>query len=211
MSRTGLVLAAAAWLAACGEANVTTFKTVPISPFMGEPVLGDPKSPVEIIEYASTTCGHCWALHEKVMPDLKTAYIDTGKAHLRYRVMPTPPPEISMAGAAIARCAGEAKFFEVITDLFDHQEQLLGAARSPGRVQQLLVAVGGRHGLTPDEVGTCINDKAIQAATIKGVADAPSFVTGTPTLIVNGEVVAEHSLAALSQAIDARLNAKAAN
>jgi len=210
MIRTGLALAAAALLAACGEPKVVAFKTVPISPFMGEPVLGDPKSPVEIVEYASTTCGHCRALHEQVMPDLKKAYFDTGKAHLRYRVMPTPPPEISMAGAAIARCAGEKKFFDVIADLFDKQPQLLEAARSPGRVQQLLVAVGGRHRLSADEVGTCINDKAIQEVTIKVATDAPSFVTGTPTLIVNGDVVEEHTLAALSEAIDVKL-AKAPN
>src|SRR5690242_9163765 len=62
MIRIGLALAAAVLLAGCGEPKVVPFKTVPISPFLGEPVLGDPDSPVEIIEYASTTCSHCWML-----------------------------------------------------------------------------------------------------------------------------------------------------
>src|SRR5262249_55371657 len=145
MLRTVFAVAAATLLVACGETKVIAFKTVPITPFMGEPVLGDPSSKVEIVEYASTTCSHCYMLHKQVMPDLKRTYIDTGKAPLRYRIMPTPPAELSMAGAAIARCAGEGKFFDVITDLFDKQPQLLEAARSPGRLQQLLIAVGGRH------------------------------------------------------------------
>ena len=123
--------------------------------------------------------------------------------------MPTPPVELSLAGAAIARCAGEKKFFDVITDLFDKQPDLLRAARSPGQVQQLFVQLGGRHGLSADEVGTCIDDKAIYDLTIKGVKEAPAFVTGTPTLIVDGQVVEEHSVAALSEAIDKELAKKA--
>ncbi len=181
------------------------FKTVEISPSMGEAVLGDPNSKVEIIEYASTTCSHCKAFHETVLPELKTTYIDTGKAHLVYRVMPTPPPELSIAGAAIARCAGEQHFFAVIDDLFENQDKLVNTARRPGRLQQMLVALGGRHGLSADEVGTCINDDALQQYLIEQARTAPPSVTGTPAFIVNGKAVEANSLDALSAAIDAAL------
>lgn len=201
-------LAGALALAACSDpATPAAYKTVPISPFLEEAVLGDPASKVEIIEYASTTCSHCKAFHETVLPELKSRYIDTGKAHLVYRVMPTPPPELSMAGAAIARCAGEAHFFAVIEDLFENQERLIGANRQPGRLQQMLIALGGRHGLSADEVVTCIEDPALLKHLMDVARAAPASVTGTPAFIVNGEDVEANSLEALSAAIESELAA----
>ena len=139
--------------------------------------MGQAAAPVEVIEYASTTCGHCKAFHDSVLPDLKTKYIDTGKAKLVYRVMPTPPPELAMAGAAIARCAGEAKYFAVIDDLFKSQDDLLSAARQPRRLQQRLIELGGRHGLSADEVGTCIDDDALHKHSMDVARSAPPSIT----------------------------------
>jgi protein-disulfide isomerase len=208
------ILAAAigvmATLAACDDASQPPrdYKTVEISPFLGEPVMGDPAAPVEIVEYASTTCGHCLAFHRDEFPQLKKAYIDTGKARLRWVVLPTPPPEVSVAGAAIASCAGEKKFFDVIADLFSSQDSLVEATRSPRRLQDRLVALGERHGLSFDQVNTCVDSDAIRSAIVAGMRNAPSTITGTPTFFVDGEKVEEHTFAALSAAIDARLAAR---
>jgi len=206
--RAVFVLAALA-VSACGgpEERALPYKTVPITPFLGDAVMGDPKSPVEIVEYASTTCSHCYAFHKQALPELRTRYIDTSKAHLRWIVMPTPPAEISVAGAAIARCAGEEKYFDVIADLFDTQDALIKAAPHPRRLQQTLVALGGRHGLSADQVGTCIADPAVLAVTRKGVEEAPASVTGTPSFFVNGEQIDENSAEAIAAAIDAKLAA----
>lgn len=200
-----LLAALALALTACGasDAPPAPYTTVPILPFLGEAVMGQAAAPVEVIEYASTTCGHCKAFHDGVLPDLKTKYIDTGKAKLVYRVMPTPPPELAMAGAAIARCAGEAKYFAVIDDLFKSQDNLLSAARQPRRLQRRLIELGGRHGLSADEVGTCIDDDALHKHSMDVARSAPSSITSTPSFIVNGKDVDENTLEALSAAIDA--------
>lgn len=209
--RAAFGLAALA-LAACGESDEPLpWKIVEISPFLGDPVMGDADAPVEIVEYASTTCGHCATFHQQMLPQLKERYIDTGKAKLRWIVMPTPPAELSVAGAAIARCAGEDKFFDVIADLFDRQDELLNAARSSRRLQEALVALGGRHGLTADEVGTCISDPEIQQITVAGAQNAPDTVTGTPTFFVNGKQVDENSADAVAAVVDAELGVQPAN
>jgi protein-disulfide isomerase len=207
MLRAGLaVVASALALAACSDPAVpAAYTTVPVAPFLGEAVLGDPASKVEIVEYASTTCSHCKAFHETVLPELKAKYIDPGKAHLVYRVMPTPPAELSMAGAAIARCAGDDHFFAVIDDLFENQDRLISATLNPGQLQRMLVALGGRHGLSADEVGSCVGDVALLEHLKEVARNAPPSVTGTPAFIVDGEEVQQNSLEALSAAIDARL------
>lgn len=201
-----LALAAAAFaLAACEQPREPEpHTTVEITPFLGQPIMGDPNAPVLITEYASTTCGHCRAFHEQVFPELKAKYIDTGKARLAWVVMPTPPQAISLAGAAIARCAGEAKFFDVIDDLFDRQNEIIESGRNPWRFQKNMRDLGSRHGLNADQVGTCIDDAALIEITRKYVQESPAFVTSTPTFLIGGEDV-EQTMEALSAAIDAEL------
>ncbi len=192
-------------LAACeAPREPEAWTTVPITPFLGMPVLGDPNAPVEVIEYASTTCGHCRAFHEEVFPQLKEKYIDTGKVRFAWVVMPTPPAEISAAGAAIARCAGEDKFFAVIDDLFDHQGEIIESGRNPWRLQRNLRELGARHGLNADQVGTCITDKAIDETTRQFLGEAPPFISTTPSFMIGREEV-DQTFEALSAAIEAEL------
>jgi protein-disulfide isomerase len=195
-------------LAACNDSGpAQPYTTVEVTPFMGEAVLGDPAAPVEIVEYASTTCSHCAAFHENVLPELKAKYIDTGKARLVYRVLPTPPVELSVAGGALARCAGGGKFFEVIGDLFDNQRPLIEATQQPRKLQRLLIELGERHDLSADEVGSCIASEPLTKHIVDVARAAPESVTGTPAFIVNGKNVEGNSLEAMSAAIDAALAA----
>lgn len=206
MRLAGLVLASAAlMLAACEQPREPEpWKTVEITPFLGTPFLGQENAPVVVTEYASTTCGHCRAFHEQVFPELKTKYIDTGKIRLNWVVMPTPPQAISLAGAAIARCAGEDKFFAVIDDLFKNQNLIIEAGANPWRLQKQLRELGARHGLNADQVGTCIADPSLTEVTRKFVQESPAFVTSTPTFLIDGKDV-DQTMEALSAAIDAEL------
>lgn len=203
---TALLLAAACTPAASvGQASADNWKPVPITPFLDEAVLGDPAAPVTIIEYASTTCPHCKAWHDEILPQIKAKYLDTHKARLFYRVLPTEPAEASVAGAAIARCVPKDQFFPVIDDLFARQEEVFTAARTAAGMQAELVSFGARHGLSPDEVRTCVTDKTIRGYIRKVVDDMPKFVDGTPTFIVNGTEVETPSLEKMSAALDAAL------
>lgn len=206
MARIRLAFAVAAlMLAACEQPREPEpYNKVEITPFLGTPVMGDPNAPVLVTEFASTTCGHCRAFHEQVFPELKAKYIDTGKIRLAWVVLPTPPQAISLAGAAIARCAGEDKFFAVIDDLFDHQNEIIESGRNPWRLQQNLRDLGARHGLNADQVGTCVDDPALTELTRKYVNESPPFVTTTPTFLIAGKDV-DQTMEALSAAIDAEL------
>lgn len=206
MKRLHLPFASVALLlAACTPAApIDAYTKVAISPFLGKPVLGDPDAPVELAEYASTTCGHCRAFHEEIFPQLKAKYIDTGKVKLAWYVLPTAPAPLSFAGAAIARCAGEDRFFEAIDVMFDEQEALFNAA-SPEDVKKQLNAIGAKFDLSPDAVSTCIDDPTILEATNSALADMPKTITGTPSFVINGVKIEPESLEGISTAIDAEL------
>lgn len=210
LARIALAATAFAALAACEDpATPEAYSVVPITPFLGQPVLGDPAAPVELKEYASTTCGHCKAFHDEVFPKLKETYIDTGKVKLVWVVLPTAPTATSLAGAALARCAGEPKFFAVLDALFDAQDALIDASREARQLQQAFRDIGAKFDLSPDQVGTCIDDKDVQEATRDALADLPASITGTPSFTIHGEKLEVESYEGLAAAIDAEL-AKAA-
>ena len=45
---------------------------------MGEPALGATNAPLTIVEFSDFECSYCRRFHEKVFPQLKSEYIDTG-------------------------------------------------------------------------------------------------------------------------------------
>ena len=63
--------------AAAGRAEIPLEELMQAGP-LPELVLGKEDAPVTLVEYASMTCGHCAAFHNKVFPVLKEKYIDTG-------------------------------------------------------------------------------------------------------------------------------------
>ena len=180
-------------LIACSGAEENTGATTSgdVSFVAGDVVLGDANAPLEIIEYASTTCGHCRTFHKTILPRLKEDYVATGKAKLIFRDLPTPPAPVAAAGGALARCAGEAKYYEALDDIFTNQYEILQATRSGGALNEL-VKIGERHGLSADEVRACIQNKDV-ISEIGRTADLANQdgVNSTPQLFVNGENVGE--------------------
>ncbi len=202
------VSALALGLAACdAPREPEAHETVAITPFMGAPILGDANAPVTLVEYASTTCGHCQAFHASVFPDIKATYIDTGKVKLNFVMMPTQPVALALAGEAIARCAGEDQYFDVIDTLFEKQDALFEAGRNPWQLQQDLRAIGAQFGLDKDEVGTCMADETIVTLTRAGVAAAPADITGTPSFAIDGKKLELETFGDLSAALDAAIAA----
>ncbi|MDZ4761137.1 MAG: thioredoxin domain-containing protein [Alphaproteobacteria bacterium] len=173
------------------------------APVLRDVVLGMPDAPVTIVEYASTTCSACQHFHIDVLPRLKARYIMSGEANFVLRDHPTPPVPVANAGSALARCAGAADFYAVIGDLFARQAETLAAARTGGARDQI-IRIGAAHGMSSSDVQACIGNPEIKAYLDKQVEDAPG-VMSTPTLYVNGRLVAEPTFAALGAAIDAEL------
>ena len=88
-----------------------------------DPVLGDPKARVTIIEFGDYQCPSCRLFWQDVQPRLKKDYIDTGKVRLVFRDFPVLEihPEAAVASQA-AQCAGDqGKYWEMHDKLFREQ------------------------------------------------------------------------------------------
>lgn len=146
-------------------------------------VLGDPKAPVTIIEYASLTCSHCAHFHTQILPDLKKKWIDTGKAKLVYRDFPLD--QVAVKAAQIAECAGKDKYFGVLDIIFRGQPQwATGADPIAELVKPLRIA-----GLGEAEIKACLANDAMMNAVLNDYRSGEALgVNATPTLFIGGQL-----------------------
>jgi protein-disulfide isomerase len=162
--------------------------------------IGRADAPVTVIEYASFACNHCADWHRFVYPAFKARFIDTGQVRLVFRNLPTMPEEMSLPGAALARCAAPERFFEVASALMLGQDAVFrGGTREAWYAPA--VAVSGR---TRAQLDACAATPATLAAINRDVETAQAAgVTSTPSFFVNGRRVTDRSLGGLEVAIRA--------
>lgn len=174
-------------MAACGASGDDNAQSGEVA--LNEIALGSDDAPVTIVEYASWTCPHCEQFHNDVVKKLKDDYVDTGKVKYVFREFPTAPAAITVAGFAVARCAGDDKYYDVLDELFSRQSAIISIARDGGQVKAALQQVGANHGVTdPAEFDACLQDSDIRRAINASVmAGEEAGVNATPTVFLNGE------------------------
>jgi protein-disulfide isomerase len=159
----------------------------------GDIVLGDPKAPVTLIEYASTTCIHCAEFHKEVFPAIKANYIDTGKVKYILREFPTPPAEVSVALFMVARCASKGepvKYYNMIGAIFERQPQIFTALQG-GRIKDELLSIARQSGMSEDAFEPCIRnaDEIKRINTVTENGSQKFGIQATPSLIIDDKLV----------------------
>jgi protein-disulfide isomerase len=148
-------------------------------------VLGKADAPVTIVEYASLTCGHCAAFHNKVLPLLKEKYIETGKVRLIMREFPLQ--NLAAGAAMLARCAGGGdKTIAFTTALFAKQEEWAFQQQNP---LPELFKFAKQAGFTQESFDKCLTDQKLldDITAIRTRASETFGVEATPTFFINGK------------------------
>jgi protein-disulfide isomerase len=145
-------------------------------------VYGQAEAPVTIVEYASMTCSHCAAFHAGTFPELKTKYLDTGKAKLILREFPFDPR--AEAGFMLARCSKD-KYFAMVDVLFKQQDAW-------ARVQDAktaLLQIARLAGFSQESFEACLTDQKLllDVRSVKDRGEKDFGVDATPTFFINGQ------------------------
>lgn len=189
--RASLIALVATALSACGAADPTNAQTS--GPASGETALTDialgaEDAPLTIVEYASWTCPACLQFHTDVIPMLKADYVEAGHVKFIFREFPTAPANVSVAGFALARCAGEDNYYDVIDDLFAAQTNIMNLARTGGDIEGALRTLVSSYGIEGDAFGDCLSNQEVTYAISESVMKGDSQgVNSTPTVFINGE------------------------
>ena len=151
------------------------------APAYHEIVFGDPRAKVTVIEYASLTCPHCGSFARDIFPQIKKAYIATGKVRFVYRDLPIDP--LAAAAATIARCAGIKEGPKLIETMYQNQSSW-GQAAKP---IEPLRAYAQLAGMSDAEIDACLKDATVRqimqdeqnkATTLYRVVKTPTFFIG---------------------------------
>ncbi|MGB2203644.1 MAG: DsbA family protein [Pseudooceanicola atlanticus] len=168
-----------------------------------EMTLGDENAPVTMIEYASFTCPHCANFHDAVFKDLKADYIDTGKVRFVYRDVYFD--QFGLWAAMVARCE-PTRFFGISDMLYTQQRDWIGDG-DPAGIADRLRKIGLVAGLDNASLDACLADEE-QARKLVAWFQKNSTeddVTGTPTLIIDGEKHSNMNYGDLKAILDAKL------
>lgn len=149
----------------------------------GDHVLGDPKAPVTLIEYASFTCPHCAAFHTQILPEIKKKWIDTGKVKLVYRDFPLD--QVAAKAAQIAECTTNERYFGVIDLIFRGQATWATASDPIAELAKPLRIAG----MGENEIKACLANEAKANEVVADVRGGETLgVNSTPTLFLDGQL-----------------------
>ena len=148
-----------------------------------EKKMGEASAKIEMLEFASLTCGHCAKFHNEVFPKIKKEYIDTGKILFTYKDFPLD--KFALKASVIARCSGNDKFFSFLKVLYNKQKDW---TRTQDPFKSLL-KIAKLGGLKNDEIKVCVGNKSIEDGILKQrLSSSKKFdIKATPTIFFNGK------------------------
>ena len=199
ISRRFLVGAMVAVPAAAALAPLVPARAAGIGEKPGDMAVGAPDAPVTLIEYFSLTCPHCEWFHKNVYKQLKSDYVDAGRVRFVARDFPLNAP--ALQAAVLAHCAGRERYFTFIDVLFQTFDDWASSRDFTDKLGQ----IGELGGVSRDQFADCLADQGLENSIFQSIAggQAEYDVSGTPTLVVNGEKYdGQMSFDALSKHID---------
>lgn len=167
--------------------------------------IGAADAKVVMVEYFSMTCPHCADFANKVLPELKKKYVDSGKMRIIFREF--PHNNRAFAVSMLARCVGDDKAVTMIEGLFETQSDWAFKQDNPG-FKQALLEVAKQSGFTQESFDKCLTDQALLDKLVAQHKRAiENFgISRIPTIFLNGtKVVGEPSLANVEKTLEPML------
>lgn len=186
-------------LPACGGSSSPSAPSTPtyvipasdLADMLSEKVMGNPAATVSIIEYSSLTCPHCATFHLTTFAQIRAAYVDPGKVKLVYRDFPVPGASSTSApayaAAALARCAGTARYFDALDLLYRRQGSWAAASDAKSAMKQAVASLG----IPSDKMDACMASSDIQNDIARVMTEARNSysISGTPSFVINGQKI----------------------
>ena len=183
-----LIIAAIAAFGISGYMN--SARSAPFNPVaagpqidVGEQSEGKADSPVTIIEYSDFECPFCGKFFITAYQNIKSDYIDKGKARLVFRQFPLVSIHKQSLGAAVAAlcAADQEKFWEYHDTLFENQPKF-------GRSN--LESYANKLGLDMEKFNSCLDSGSTVDQVNKEIAEGEAAgVDGTPFFLVGSQKI----------------------
>jgi protein-disulfide isomerase len=147
-------------------------------------VRGAKDAPVTLVEYGDYQCPTCGHYHP-IVTELLSRY--NGKLKLEYHHFPLIQIHPNAMGAATAAeaAADQGKFWEMHDLLYEHQQEW---APSPN-AEAMFIQYALRLGMDANQFMQSMRLPATRDRVLADVARGNSIVKGTPTFVLQGELI----------------------
>lgn len=170
-----------------------------------QPVIGAADAPVKIALFEDFLCPHCAEFSDQVWPQVKRAYIDTGKARAWFFYFPVIDQVQSRVIGGLGQCVhfqSDDAFWNLEPILMRSQQQLFDTAKA------IDIAAQYAPGLDKQQLQQCVDNGTGAKAVDRDAATAHSLgLQGTPTVLVNGHALTDATWDSVKKAIDTALAA----
>ncbi|MBL4802499.1 MAG: thioredoxin domain-containing protein [Emcibacter sp.] len=177
-------------------------------------IIGDKDAPIEIIEYASTTCPHCATFHKEILPKLKKKYVETGKVKIIFRNYVFTNSPFDVFAASLNRCVSEKKFFPLLGLYFKRQASWIkykefselkpyGKYAALGFAKGEAIKIAKIAGMKESVAYQCLASTDVLKFLTDGnkLAKEKYDIESTPSVIVGGKKLDSYSFEAIEEAI----------
>ena len=189
-------------------------------------LMGNPDAPVKLVEFGSLTCSHCREFDEAAMGPLVDTYVKSGRVSFEFRNFVREGLDLTMS--VIARCGGAPSFFGLTRQMYADQPKFFETLQSADQSQlQALDALPGAQkmprfaelaglkqwaamrGVPSAKLDQCLADQGIVDKLVQMQSDASSSyeIQGTPSFLLNGELVELEGGTPVWNQIEAKLRA----
>ncbi len=152
---------------------------------VGDAVLGNPNAPVKVIEYGDYQCPAC-GRNRKIFENLVQQYPDKVVLIFRHFIIPGHTDARLASGVAIA-ASRQGKFWEMHDKIFENTAEWVGQG---DKREAIFQKYAEELGLNIEQYKTDLNSSQInQKINFDMELGRAHKLSGTPTIIVNGESV----------------------
>jgi protein-disulfide isomerase len=169
--------------------------------------LGDPNAPVTVVEYGDYQCPGCGQFARDLEPRLVEEYVAAGLVRFEFRdfafLDQRADGNESQDAAAAAFCAADqGAFWPFHATLYSNQHGENEGAFTRDRLREMAVALG----LNTDQFDSCLDDGMHTADVEASNRSADELgLGGTPSFVVNGQVIDYTGYDSIAAAIDTAL------
>jgi protein-disulfide isomerase len=189
-------------------------------------LMGNPNAKVQVIEFGSMTCPHCAEFDEQAMKPLIDNYVKSGKIGFEFRNFVRDPFDV--AASLVARCGGTTSFFGLTRGLFADQRNWMAKIQTadPNAMQQVqslppnqqfaeIAKMAGfqdwaaMRGVPAEKTAACLANQTEVDRLVQMQNDAVSThdISGTPSFLLNGEVVTIEPGSTVWSQVEAKIKA----
>ena len=146
--------------------------------------VGNPKAPVQVMEFFSLTCTHCATFARETYPEVKAKLIDPGKLYYIFRDFPLD--RVALLGEMVARALPPDRYEPFLIAMFRTQDRWAFAqgVNSTAEIGKMAALAG----LSSDAFQKVIHDDKLRGWILseQAAAEKKYGVNSTPTFVVNG-------------------------